>query len=491
VATNESGSGLRIWTLEEILQVVRRQARVLTICFLALSAGIAVAMITAAPLYEGQLKILVKRDRADSLITGAPESAVNRAERELSESEVMSQVELLRSEELLRQVATETGLASRLQAERPTYSPAEAEEAATKKLRKKLTIAPLKRTFLIDVAYEADDRRQTRHVLDTLVRLYLEKHLALQRPAGTHDFFVAQADRARGELDMLRSRLVAFSEQNQVVSAALEKQAVLGQLSQFDTLRAQSAAQLAETQGRLTLMASALTEVPERRTSQVRSDPRAATEVRSRIVSLEMQRAQLLQKFTPEYRGVREIEAQLREAQTALDAAERTPVREEIVADNPTREWLDTELARNRADQAGLTARLQVLSDAVGTYRARAQALERRDAEQQDLEREMKAAEAKYLLYVQKREEARISDELDRTRIANVAVAEGPVVTVRPHREPSLAFLPLLLAAAFFLSGGVAVAVDAVAPAYRRLRVRAADRRPILGPVSPTEEPLS
>jgi uncharacterized protein involved in exopolysaccharide biosynthesis len=482
---------MRVWTMEDVAAALRRQARVLTIGFLALSAGIAIAMITAAPLYEGRMKILVKRDRSDSVITGAPETAVTRVERELSETELLSQVELLRSEEILRQVATQTGLAGRTQAEHPAYSPAEAEEAATKDLRRRLIIAPLKRTWLIDVAYEGSDRRQTRAVLDTLVRLYFEKHLSLQRPAGTYDFFVAQAERARVELESLRARLVAFSEEHQVVSAALEQQAVLERLSEFDSLRAQSAAQLADTSGRLTLMTSALAIVPEQRTSEVRTDSDLLNEARSRIVSLEMQRAQLLQKFTAEYRGVREIDAQLREAQVALEAAERSPVREETVADNPTREWLDTELARSRADEAGLNARLQVLSDAVASYRARAQALERRGSEQRDLEREQQAAEATYLLYVQKREEARISDELDRTRIANVAVAEGPVVTVRPHREPSLAFLPLLLGAALFLSGGLALSVDALAPACRRWRARAADRTPILGPVSPSEEPLS
>jgi uncharacterized protein involved in exopolysaccharide biosynthesis len=482
---------VRIWTVDDVVAALRRRARLVLVCFLALATGIAVAMVTAAPLYEGRLKILVKRDRADSVITGAAESVVARTERELSETEVMSQVELLRSEELLQRVAVETGLAERLRADYPTYSPAEAQELATRQLRRRLSITPLKRTWLIDVAYEERDRRLTRSVLDTLARLYLEKHLALQRPPGTYDFFAAQADRARGELDALRGRLLAFSEQHQVVSADIEKQAVLERLSEFDALRAQSAAHLAETTSRLARLTDALTEVPEQRTSEVRTDTAVEREVRTRIVSLEMQRAQLLQKFTPEYRGVREVDLQIREAQAALAAVERAPVLEETVADNPTREWLDTELARSRAEQAGVAARLDVLSNTVATYRTHAQQLERRDVEQQDLERELAAAEAKYLLYVQKREEARISDELDRTRIANVAVAEGPMVAVRPHREPSLAFLPLFLAAALFLSGGLGLAVDALSPAWQAWRARAATRPPLLGPVSPSEEPLS
>ncbi len=44
----------------------------------------------------------------------------------------------------------------------------------------------------------------------------------------------------------------------------------------------------------------------------------------------------------------------------------------------------------------------------------------------EDLQREVKAAEENYLLYLQKREEARIADALDKSHILNVAIAEPP-----------------------------------------------------------------
>jgi uncharacterized protein involved in exopolysaccharide biosynthesis len=482
---------IRVWTAEEVVAALRRQSRLLTICCLALSAGVVTAVLTASPLYGGKMKILVNRDRVDSVVSGAADPSAARNPREVSEAEVMSQVELLKSEELLRRVASDTGLSKQLQSTHPSYSEAEAEEEATKKLRRRLTITPIKRTWLIDVAYEADDRRTTQQVLDTLVRLYLEKHLALQRPAGTYDFFVSQTDRARQELEALRAQLIAFGQVNQVASAALEKQAVLQSLSQFDALRAESAARLAEAGRRLSVVTSELSNAPGERLSEVTTDTQVVNEVKSRIVSLEMRRTELLQKFTPEYRGVLEVDAQLKQAQAVLDAAERAPVREQTVADNPTRQWLDTEVARARAEEAALGARVQALSASVGEYRARAQTLGLRDVEQQDLEREIKAAETKYLLYAQKREEARISDELDRTRIANVTVAEGPVIAVVPRRDPSLAFLPLLLIAALLISGGIAITADALTPAFLRWKSAAVDRAPLIRPIGPTEEPLA
>jgi uncharacterized protein involved in exopolysaccharide biosynthesis len=53
--------------------------------------------------------------------------------------------------------------------------------------------------------------------------------------------------------------------------------------------------------------------------------------------------------------------------------------------------------------------------------------------DQQDLMRTAKADEDAYLLYLHKREEARIGDALDQQRILNVAIVEPPVVPALPN----------------------------------------------------------
>src|SRR5204862_7807381 len=110
-----------------------------------------------------------------------------------------------------------------------------------------LAVTPVPKTWLSDVTYRSNERPLTNNVLDTLMRLYLEKHLTLHRPSGTYHFFSDQADRARHELQAAQDRVVQFSRDNRVVSAALEKQAALQKLGDFEALRAQASAALAET----------------------------------------------------------------------------------------------------------------------------------------------------------------------------------------------------------------------------------------------------
>ena len=84
----------------------------------------------------------------------------------------------------------------------------------------------------------------------------------------------------------------------------------------------------------------------------------------------------------------------------------------------------------------------------------------------EELLRNLKTAEEKYLLYVNKREEARIGDALDERGILNVAIAEQPIVPAIPMQsEWSFGLMGLLLAGT--ASVGLGFAVDCLDPAFR------------------------
>jgi uncharacterized protein involved in exopolysaccharide biosynthesis len=82
-----------------------------------------------------------------------------------------------------------------------------------------------------------------------------------------------------------------------------------------------------------------------------------------------------------------------------------------------------------------------------------------------DLQREAKANEQNYLLYLSKREQERTSDALDRTRIENIAIAVPPAIPALPAHG-----LPLILACAFgitvILSLAAAYTVNYLDPSF-------------------------
>jgi uncharacterized protein involved in exopolysaccharide biosynthesis len=125
-----------------------------------------------------------------------------------------------------------------------------------------------------------------------------------------------------------------------------------------------------------------------------------------------------------------------------------------------------TELAKTQSDHAQLEAQAAEAARAVRRYQEAAQQLDRKGAMQDDLVRDVKTAEDNYLLYLRKREEARISDALDSKRIVNVSIAEAATVPALPTLR-----LGWLVMGGFFtatiLSVGSAYAVDRMDSSFR------------------------
>src|SRR3984893_7288580 len=203
-------------------------------------------------------------------------------------------------------------------------------------------------------------------------------------------------------------------------------------------------------------------------TTEIRAsdNPQLMGQLKVTLLNLELKRTELLQKFEPTYRLVKELDTQLEQTRAAIQTAEKSQLREESSNRNPTYEWVDYELAKARSELAAEQARAQALTRTLRTYEEQASELDGKSATEQDLLRDKKAQEDNYLLYRRKQEEARISNALDRHRIVNVAVAEAAAVPALPSRSPALILLAGLLAA-IGVSVAALVASEYLNPSFR------------------------
>lgn len=427
-----STNDVHLPTLRDLVAPLFRYRRMLLVTFLALSAGVMAAAILATPTYEARMKILVKRERLDAIVT-PKENVPSLMRDDVSESELYSEVELLTSRDLLEEVVVASGLLSA--STTPAGSRSEGTRAqrldrAVQGLRGDLDVQLIRKTTLIDVTYRSRDPQLAAAVLEQLASRYLAKHLAVHRPAGAHQFFSEQAARLQAELRIAETKLNDFTLREHVVSAAAEKDSTLQKLSEFEASLEQTNAAVADATRRLTAIDAEIAATPARQVTQIRDGGNldVVRNLRNQILQLDIRRTDLLQKFTPRYPPVIDIETQLRQLRAALEAAEQAPLTDETTDQNPTYQWLKNEAARVRTERDALQARASAIRHTVNTYRDRARRLDAQSLRQQELLREVKAAEEAYLLYQRKQEEAKISDELDRTRIANVALAEAPSV---------------------------------------------------------------
>jgi uncharacterized protein involved in exopolysaccharide biosynthesis len=188
--------------------------------------------------------------------------------------------------------------------------------------------------------------------------------------------------------------------------------------------------------------------------------------LKSKLLELELKRTELLTKFQPSYRLVKEVEEQIGQAKLAIDAEDRKPLRDELTEVNPEYEWADSERLKAVVELQELLKRQHVSRAQLAGYKQTAEGLGENVLTQDDLQRRLKAAEDKYLVYANKREEARIEDALDENGILNVTLAQEPRVPALPA-WPVWAATCLSFAAAFIFSTGTAFAADYLDPSFR------------------------
>lgn len=469
-----TGIGASVSLRDGAAALFRRRTLVILI-FLLVVIGTAIVTLLLPNKYESRMKILVKNQRADVVITpeqtaGPPAPGI---ESEVSENQINSEIELLTSKDLLTQVVKECGLAS-LETGLLGRSLAEPlrEESAVNRLAKDLVVIPARKANVISITYSSNSPELSAAVLQKLGDHYLEKHLKLNHPTGATDFFKDKADEYETQLRQAEQRLTDFQQNNSLVVLSQQKDLTLQKTADSKSKMLESETALKEATDRIARIEQQLGAMPKRVITQSRQLPNqySAERLNTMIVELENRRTQLLTKYRPDDRLVKEIDEQIRNTREALSRAEGKTAVEEATDLNPLRQMLETELSRARLDQTAARARRDALSGQLQQYEASLRKLESDTAKHDDLQRDLKQAEDNYQLYAKKREEARIADELDRQKITNVSIAEvatASQIPTSPNRPVNL-LLGVVLAA--FLSLGSVFSAEMLSDAVHTPR---------------------
>jgi uncharacterized protein involved in exopolysaccharide biosynthesis len=456
-------------TMRELAMVLFRQRRVF-VCFSGLVLALATLYAFTGARYQSNMKILVRRGRADAPVTAQENAPVDVARMAITEEELNSEVELLKDEDVLRKVVETESLGGRdwLHFLRMGEGRAERVERAARQLAKKLSVEPVKKTNLIAVSYSSEDPRLAAKVLESLAKGYLEKHREVHRPTGEVLFFNQQTIESRQQLENAKHQLLQFSLDHGVVAAAQQRDLALQRLSDVDASYRQTHVELAETQRRVQELAILLMDLPERTTTQVRTadNPELLKALKSSLLDLDLRRTGLLTKFEPGHRLVQEVEQQITQTKSAIAAESTAPVRDETTDKNPNYEWARAELQKSHVQLRGLEARATATGSQVAAYRTLARQFGENAIQQDDLQSTERAAQESYLRYMKKREEARMDDALDERGIVNVVIAGRPIAAALPLWS-AWAMLLFGFAAAGASGTAAAFAADYFDPAFR------------------------
>jgi uncharacterized protein involved in exopolysaccharide biosynthesis len=481
------------FSVKEMVGAFFRYKRTALLCFFGIMTGAVLAAFLRPAQYTAKMELLVGEGRVDEAVSTEP--TVPPVVKPVSEEDLNSEIELLRSQDVLREVVISCGLDQRkalLDHVFGTPTPQRRIDRAVIRLGKELNIELVKKSNLIDVTYTARDPRAAVQVLRSVIDAYMQKHVTVHSPPGQFEFFAQETERYKKNLADAEAQLKQFSDDNDGAAPNVSRDIALHKLSEFRASLEQTRADIAGTEQRIKTLEKQAGVTPERLTTSTRTsdDAQVLQSLKTTLMGLQLKRTELLTKYQPSYPLVQDVDKEIGETEASIVAEEAKPLNEKTTDRNPTYAWINEELAKARADQTSLQAKAAVEQSIVASYEQRARDLGVKDVTQEDLLRTVKTDEENYLLYLHKQEQARMSEALDRTRILNVAVAEQPVAPSLPSNPP----WPLLFGGLFF---AVVVAVGGVSaqqyldPSFRTPEeVTAQLRIPVLAAV-PYAEPSS
>ncbi|HTS08623.1 MAG TPA: hypothetical protein VMP68_23850 [Candidatus Eisenbacteria bacterium] len=463
----KDAQGAYSFSTRDLIAIGFRHKRAVVMTFWGLLAGTVLATILMPADYQASTKFLVERSRIDPVVSAGHEAGTIKTD--VSEEEMNSEVEILKSDDVMRQVVVAVGLHRRhsvlsfldfdnlLGYVGFKQTDDEKIAKAARRLSNRLTITLVKKSNLINVTYSSSDPKLAAKILQALDDAYLAKDTAVHHPQGQFQFFDQQAQAYQKNLADAEGQLKDFSDQQGGVAPQLARDITLQKLNEFAANLQQTYTEIRSNEQRIDALQKQAGLTPERLTTQASAtdDAQVLQGMKNTLMSLELKRTEMLTKYQPTYPLVQEVDKQIADTKQSIASEEAKPLKAETTDRNPTYAWINEELAKAKSDEAGLQARAASLKAVVEQYQNTARTLEQKGIQQQDLLRQVKTDEENYLLYQRKREEARMTDALDTKRIVNVAIAEEPVV---PALQTNTRWLVLFAGLLLSLIGPVGVA---------------------------------
>ena len=425
---------------------MRRKALLSAIFIFCISLTIAAIYLLPAK-YEAQMMILVQNARETPLVSSEPNRVVQ-ITPSVTEEQVNSEMELLHSRDLLKEVIDKNQGSSQMSPEQ--------KEKALRALSKALQVSVVRNSNVLAVKYTDSSPEKAQHVLQFVADAYLTKHLSLSHPSGTFEFFKEQADHAHKLLTDAQQQLSDLKAREGLTSLDDEKAALFKQINADDADLSRLQGMIEENAALAGAAHSEMSGIASRIPTQERTVPNqySVEQLNTMLAQLTNRRIGLLSKFTPNDRFVKEVDEEIANVRKTLAAVESTSAQEKTTDVNPVHEQLQQASSKSRIALKGFQAHKSAIAADKAQLQAQLSALEKQTSDYDTLQSQVTEDQRNYDLYAQKRDQAQVDEAMDKQRFLNVAIADPPSAsTVAIQPRPKL-YLALGLLTAVFLSVG-------------------------------------
>jgi uncharacterized protein involved in exopolysaccharide biosynthesis len=298
-------------------------------------------------------------------------------------------------------------------------------------------------------------------VLDVLLQLYLDRHIEVWRNGDAKGFFDVQVAARRRQVNELEAAREAVKARLDLTSVGEQRAIVLRQLDQVRTEIEAARAKRAGAEAQERAMRARLETLPDQLPQSESINPNPLIQIRKdRLTVLEQELARRLAVYDPGSQPIKNIEGEIAHLRQLLAAEAPTVVGSVTLQANPLKASFVQSIEQTRVLIEGLDSTTRQLQAQATRLEERLREINLAEQQLRALDREHKIAEDSYIVYTKRMEEGRISEELDRRRVANITLLSPPVRPIEPVSPRKLLIMVLSLPIGLALAVTLALVVE-------------------------------
>lgn len=320
-------------------------------------------------------------------------------------------------------------------------------------LRTALNVTAVPNSTLVEVAFLDKDPQRAATVVNTILENYPNHQASLFQDPIALAFYDKQKEQLQKDVVELENQLRDYETREHVAAIGEQKKQVLSLLDKVKDRLAGTYLDIDQAHGKIAKINQELPQLP---TTIVQGQELASPSTKlleERFTTLEIEKNELLQKYTEKDRRIQDKEAEIAATKVKLASAPRKIVVGERIGLNSVRVEMERELADQKMKLGQLLPKQVTLARQAEELTTELEQLNSKEYEVERLRETYKNRKDLFDLYSKKAEEARISGAMDRENLVNVKVTDRAQIPIAP--VPSNAVLLLTLAAIIGLGAGI------------------------------------
>lgn len=439
--------------LRDILTAIFKQKIKIITIFVLMFGIVAGYIFSLTPLYEAKSSLILKLGRENifrpEVGQGGPIVEVNK------EAALQSEINIITSKELVRQVVTHMGVDKVY----PEFLDPDADypnplEMAVGTFLKYLSAEPVKGSNVIEISYLNPDPTVSAEALNLLIELLKEKHLQIfSDPKAS--FLTQQLQVYQDKLVQSEENLQAFKRKYDLSSPPLDQQArLLDQRSELDSRLKAIKNQLQGLEGKISSLDVQMTAILDSIPVDTVEEGGQLEKAKAELFALKREEQKLLTKYTESSFPIVNLRKEIEQMEQFILAEQKSQRANTVAgAKRSSYEKLEMERLKAVSDITTLEESSRVIALQIKDLDKKIQRLDELNKELLVLERQRAADEQNYKLYLNRVEEAKVSEEMDRLKMANISVIQHAEVPGMPAgRSPKVL---LIIGAMFGMLSGV------------------------------------